>query len=157
MPHTLYPTEVPIPQARTIIDAVRSRSVAPMKAEVAKCVWEIQGYALLNTLGEPDAPNLATSAAPLHDDVTTAIQELHDHVAGIGGIPVDQHPQAAQFPGGAWLVLALIKNILPYLLRHHPAPPAPPAPGPQLDPTPHVDPPPAPPPSNELPPEVATA
>jgi hypothetical protein len=120
-----------------------------MKAEVAKCVWEIQGYALLNTLGEPSVA-AATGAVgavlqvddPIHDDVLTAIQELHDHVAGVTGLPADQHPQAAQFPGGtAQLILALIRNILPFLLHHLPTPPAPPAP----------------PPSNELPPEVATA
>jgi hypothetical protein len=64
---TPYPASLPLDAVQTIIDAIRDRTVVSDRANFAKAVWVLEGYALRSALGEPSstpAPAPAPAPAP---------------------------------------------------------------------------------------------
>lgn len=66
---TLYPTTLPFDDITLIINDIRGNSVGTDEAAFAKSIWELTGYALKSTLGEP-------AGAPLSVTATTPVSTL---------------------------------------------------------------------------------
>lgn len=52
---TLYPVSLPIDDVTLLISSFRGGSLLNNAPRISKSVWELAGYALLMTLGEPKA------------------------------------------------------------------------------------------------------
>lgn len=53
MPHVDYPTMLPVECATTLFDIVRNKQTGERSQELCHCAWNLSGYALRVTVGQP--------------------------------------------------------------------------------------------------------
>jgi hypothetical protein len=110
IPLTPYPSVLPIDDLKIIIDAIRTQKLQGETPLLAKSLWELVGFGLGQSLGEPGAPNGIQSCGPdcpclTHDQVADYLADLasHHEKGVVGALPI---PWAA-----------IIKWALPLLLQ----------------------------------------
>lgn len=64
-----YPTQLPVDEIRTVIATIRSGNLSGDIVNFAKAVWEIEGYALAQTVGEMPA-TFGAMASTGHSSLT---------------------------------------------------------------------------------------
>jgi len=73
---TPYPTELPTDAINLIVADIRNGTVGSDRAAFAKAVWELQGFGLKSTFGDP-SPVHAMAAGPV-EDLTN--EQVADHL-----------------------------------------------------------------------------
>lgn len=107
---TPYPSSIPVQSVKIVVDKLRGRSDESVKlADVVHAGWEVSGFALKNTIGDPGATvaSFGSNGAQCCDN-----DELAKHLEGIlSDTPTYSLP---------WSVVAmtLIKIMLEQWLRN---------------------------------------
>lgn len=100
-----YPTDLPVAEIKEVISIITGGQIATKSKELVRDLYVIEGYALGQIVGEPDA-QLMLSSAPIesHDDFVARLQAALP-TEGVGAGKVD------------WKAFAkYIVNLLPTLL-----------------------------------------
>lgn len=70
-----YPVSFPINDAQLIINDIRNRKIVSDDVNFAKAVWELTGFALKSTLGEPAGAPLSLTMSPTTSSTIATILE----------------------------------------------------------------------------------
>lgn len=68
---TPYPIALPTADIMLVITDIRSGAITSDKANFSKALWELTGFALKSTIGEPAGAPLSLSVAPTTPVITS--------------------------------------------------------------------------------------
>lgn len=61
----LYPVDLPLDSIKIIVDDIRGSKIGTDSQKFAKAVWELSGYALKSSIGEPNVSFIFTQLPPV--------------------------------------------------------------------------------------------
>lgn len=103
-----YPASLPLEHVPLVLSALRGQTVST--PQVAKALWEITGYGLNCTIGEPGAP-LAMQAAEM-EPVTLSKEDAIERLERLSATAAADETQ----PQG--LAIGVSRELLGFLLRY---------------------------------------
>lgn len=95
---TLYPASLPIDDISLIISDIRGGTLGTDQPKFAKAVWELTGYALKSTIGEPNGAPLALTLIPGANLTSHDVAGHLDRLVATSPLAVNFESILAQIP-----------------------------------------------------------